>query len=339
MPPKSTKLKASGFSSNCKANPIPKARLPKHPHYLVVDTTLPSHIFSNRSLFTTYVPLHRLHRTVFDTDIIIEGIGDIEVRIVVSGKSILFRLRDSWHVPSSSHHFLSALHTISLGNQIMIAGCSPQLIFSHSKCLVELTFPKYMLFTRINSLIALEFDIPLLSPRPASPSTHPTVAPAILSLQASTYYPFAGLAAFNRKFLPTSQQVSESFPGNHAATHPSATGNMSVKKHADILPDTNQGVVLHGGAHKLPVVDIDDQLMLVDGTVTCIVNGDAEEQVANLYGGEPINQRLLETNSESRALASLNLSLNFLDLRIDNNFLVHLFTPWASSLPTSSLSR
>ena len=225
----------------------------------------------------------------------------------------------------------------------MIAGLSPRLIFSHSKHLVEPTFPKYMPFTHINSLIALEFDIPLLSPRPASPSTHPTVAPAILSLQASTSYPFAGLATFNGKFLPTShwQQVSESFPGNHAATHPSATGNMSVKKHADILPDMNQGVVLHGGAHKLPVVDIDDQLMLVDGTVTCIVNEDAEEQAANLYGGEPwaINQRWLETNSESRALASLNLSLNFLDLRIDNNFLVHLFTPWASSLPTSSLSQ
>ena len=174
----------------------------------------------------------------------------------------------------------------------MIAGLSPRLIFSHSKHLVEPTFPKYMPFTRINDLIALKFNIPLrvLSPQPASPSTHPTVAPAILSLQALTYYPFAGLATFNRNFLPTSQQVSESFPGNHTATHPSATGNMSANKHANVLSDTSQGVVLHGGAHKL--VDMgaclldddsddtnftplqnggalaDDQLMLlVDGTV------------------------------------------------------------------------
>ena len=403
MPSKSTKLKTSGFSSNRKANPIPKAKLPKPPHYLVVDTTLPSHIFSDRSLFTTYVPLRRLHRTVFGTDIIVEGIGDVEVRIVVSGKSILFRLRDSWHVPSSSHHFLSASRTISLGNQIMVAGRSPRLIFSHTKRLVEPNFPKYMPFTRINSLLALEFDIPLPSPQPASPSTHPTVAPAVLSLQASTYYPFAGLAfngsflptsqqvsgsfpgdhaatnpsanvsanrhadvppdtsqgvvlhgvplrvlspqpaspsthptvapailslqastsypfaglaAFNGKFLPTShwQQVSESFPGNHAATRPSASGNVSANKHADVLSDTSQGVVLHGGAHELVDMDggalADDRLMLlVDGTVpvTGIVKEDAEEQAANLYGGEPwaINQRWLETNSESRALLGI----------------------------------
>ena len=38
-------------------------------------------------------------------------------------------------------------------------------------------------------------------------------------------------------------------------------------------------------------------------------------------------------------MASLNLSLNFLNLCIEDNFLVHLFTPWASSLPTSSLSQ
>ena len=123
MPSKSSRTRKSG--------PGERPISPRHPHssYLVVDTTLPSHVFSNRSLFTTYVPMRRLHRMVFGTDIIVEGIGDVEVRIVVSGKSILFRLRDSWHVPSSSHHFLSASCAISLGNQIMIAGHSPQLNF------------------------------------------------------------------------------------------------------------------------------------------------------------------------------------------------------------------
>jgi hypothetical protein len=171
MPSKSAKLKASGSSgssSRRKPNTKPQS---EHSHYLVVDSTLPSHIFNNRSLFTTYIPSRRLHRTVFGTDLVIEGIGDVHVRIVVSGKSILFRFRDSWHVPSSQHNFLSCSAVISLGNQIMIVGHSPRLIFSHQKRLVEPTFPKYMPFTRINNFLALKFDIPAFSPQPASPTT------------------------------------------------------------------------------------------------------------------------------------------------------------------------
>ena len=110
MPSKSNSMKAkvsTGRSSTCrKSDSLPKMKpqLP-HPHYLVVDTTLPSHIFSDRSFFTTYLPSSKLHRTLFGTDIIIEGIGDVHIRVVASGKSILFCFRDSWHVPSSPHHF------------------------------------------------------------------------------------------------------------------------------------------------------------------------------------------------------------------------------------------
>ena len=105
---------------------------------------------------------------------------------------------------------------------------------------------------------------------------------------------------------------------------------------ACLLDDDTNFTPLHDGGALA-----DDQLMLVDGIVpvTGILNEDAEEQAANLYGVELINQRWLETNSESWALASLNMSLDFLNLCIKDNFLVHLFTPWASSLPTSSLSR
>ena len=70
----------------------PRKKLPfPNPHYLIIDTTLPSHIFRDRSLFTTYVPSRRLHQNIFGTDIIIEGTGDVHVRVDVSGQSILFR--------------------------------------------------------------------------------------------------------------------------------------------------------------------------------------------------------------------------------------------------------
>ena len=165
MPSKSAKLKASGSSmcqrssSRNNTNPIPNSRPPSHRndkrtapptathHHLVLDISLPSHVISDRSLFTTYTSSRKLHRTIFGNDIIIEGMGDVEVCVVVSGKSILFCLRDSWHVPSSQHHFLSCSKVISLGNQVMIAGHSLRMIFSHQKRLVNPNLPKYMPFT------------------------------------------------------------------------------------------------------------------------------------------------------------------------------------------------
>ena len=203
---------------SCPSGKPPKTKPPRVPHhpyssYLVVDTTLPSHVFSDHSLFTTYVPLHCLHHTVFGTDIVVEGIGDVEVRIIVNGKSILFRLRDSWHVPSSSHHFLSASRAISLGNQIMIAGRSSQLIFSHNKRLVQPDLPKYMPFTRLNNFIILKFDIPaqvFLPPQPALPTPRSSVDSTVLSLHASTCHPFAGLT-FTRLKRPLPVREPENF--------------------------------------------------------------------------------------------------------------------------------
>ena len=179
MPSKSfRKSKATPVSppSHHKPSSLPKTNPPLafvHPHYLVVDTTLPSHIFSDHSLFRTYVPLHKLHQTVFGTNIIIEGIGDVHVHVFVSGKSILFCFQNSWHVPSLPHHFFSCSTAISLGHQVMIqvAGHSPQMIYSHKCCLIKPNLPKYMPFTRVDGFIVLRFDIPAQ----VSPPPQPTV--------------------------------------------------------------------------------------------------------------------------------------------------------------------
>ena len=193
---------ASGSSSShCRPTPLPKSKSVSgespHPHYLIVDSTLPSHVFNDRSLFTTYVPSRRLHQTVFGTDLVIEGIGEVHIHVVASGKSILFRFHDSWYVPSSPHHFLSSSTAISLGNQIMLAGRSPRIIFSHQKRLAKPNLPKYIPFTRINNIIALKFDIPVPSSSPQSASVLPTkhlTTTTALSLPASLSHPFAGLS-------------------------------------------------------------------------------------------------------------------------------------------------
>ena len=69
MPSNSTKLKAPGSSSHCKANSIPKVKPLTASHlaqsYVVIYVTLLSHIINNWSLFTTYTPLHWVHHTTF----------------------------------------------------------------------------------------------------------------------------------------------------------------------------------------------------------------------------------------------------------------------------------
>lgn len=223
MPSKSAKPKTSGSSGSSSRNitkPIPKARPPSHrkplshPHYLVVDTTLPSHIFSDRSLFTTYAPSRKSHQTVFGSNIIIEGIGDVHVRVFVSGKSILFRFRDSWHVPSSPHHFFSCSATISLGNHFMIASRSPRMIFSHKHRLAEPNLPKYVPFVRVDGLIVLPFDIPAqgsfsLEPESTSIATRSTTQTS-LSLPASALLvsPSIGIFQPHSKFRSHWQVVT-----------------------------------------------------------------------------------------------------------------------------------
>jgi len=56
--------------------------------YLVIDTMLPSSIFSERSLFVTYSPQSRIFHTAFGNDIVIEGTGEVHVQVFASGQPI-----------------------------------------------------------------------------------------------------------------------------------------------------------------------------------------------------------------------------------------------------------
>jgi hypothetical protein len=264
MPFKSTKVTASQArsSSHRKADSIPKAKplavsRPAQP-FLVIDTTLPSHIVTDRSLFTMYTAGRKVYRTTFGHDIVIEGTGDVHIRVFAAGQYICFRLRNCWHVPSSAHHFLSCAIVTSLGYQVMIAGRSPRMISSHKRRLVEPKLPKYIPFTQVDGLIVLKFDIPAqpqvpILPQPASITSHST-AQTVYSLQASTFLPFAGLV-FKQNSLPAPHQVSS--PRSQASA--SACEDMAaanVRGHASVMSDTSSDVALHGGADALVGVDV-----------------------------------------------------------------------------------
>jgi hypothetical protein len=292
---KSTKAKAPRSSTRRKANSLPKTKPPsEHHHYLVVDTTLPSHIFSDRSLFTTYIPSRQLHRTVFGTNIVIEGVGDVQVHVVIGSKSILFRFRDSWHVPSSPHHFLSASRAISLGNQIMIANCSPRMIFSHQKRLVKPDLPKYMPFTRLDSFIVLKFNIPAqvsLQVSPQSAFKLPTgttqsannTVPSY-SLQASSYSscPFAGLS-INQCLLPSPSSSLVTLDAPLVVDRDTHTLNGG----ADVLMDMDMSVALSNDSDVIVIShEGADVHVTTDVKVNSILYGGAEVQDADQCWGD-----------------------------------------------------
>ena len=207
MPSKSSRTRKSAEqhilpSSHHKVESIPKAMplAASHPcqSYVVVDTTLPSHVINDHSLFTTYTPGRKVHRTALGHEIIIEGTGDAEIRVFAAGQYICFRMRNCWHVPSSSHHFLSCTITTSSGYQVMITARTPRILFPNSRRLAEPRLPKYVPLTKVDGFWVLKFERPAqvsISPQLLSTAVQ-TAAQATNSLHASMYQlePFAALS-------------------------------------------------------------------------------------------------------------------------------------------------
>jgi hypothetical protein len=206
-------LKARSSCRNGKTTVPQAGKACTSPHHLVLDLSLPSHIISDRSLFTTYTSSRKLHRTVFGNDIIIEGYGDVRIRTFAGTKSILFRLRDCWHVPSSPHHFLSCTRLISQGKQVMLAGRTPRMIYSHKDRLADPQLPKYVPFTQDGGHFVLKFQIPV---EVSESGIQPTAAP-MFSLHASSFRPFAGMAALSLN--PCNGPHSFPFPSSYHHAH------------------------------------------------------------------------------------------------------------------------
>ena len=176
------------------------------PQYFIIDTVLPSHVVNDCSIFTTYTPSKRVHRTAFGTEITIEGIGNIEVRVLAGRKSIIFTIHNCWHVLSLPHHFLSSLSVTSPshGNHVMLSGRTPRLLFPQKDRLTKPNLPKYTPFTREGGFFVLKFDIPTQVSLP--PQCKPTTSHSVVwtlavltpshSLQAlsSLHCPFASLS-------------------------------------------------------------------------------------------------------------------------------------------------
>ncbi|KAF8806094.1 hypothetical protein BYT27DRAFT_7257516 [Phlegmacium glaucopus] len=83
MPSKSRKSQPPApHPSHHKPNSKPKLRsLPSPTLYLVVNTTLPSNIFSEHSLFMTYSPQNKIYHMAFGNKIVIEGTGEVHIHI------------------------------------------------------------------------------------------------------------------------------------------------------------------------------------------------------------------------------------------------------------------
>jgi hypothetical protein len=204
MPSRSRRSK---LSAPChKVGLAPTAEPRPAQSYVVVDVTLPSHIINDRSLFTTYMPKRQVHRNAFGNNVTIEGTGNVQIRVFAAGKSIVLRMKNCWHVPSSPHHFLSCIATTSIGCQVMIASRAPRILFPHKSRLSNPSLPKYIPLTKMDGYFVLKYEIPVPgSVFPQQTSTAANQTPAI-SLHASAYQPFAGLAELRKSEHVDSEQ-------------------------------------------------------------------------------------------------------------------------------------
>ena len=154
--------------------------------------TLPTSVISERSMFATYSPGKKTHRTAFSNEFVIEGTGEVHIRVFASGKSITLSIKDCWHVPNSPHNLLSTLSGCLRGNQYIIASRTPRMIFPHKSRILQPNSPKYLPFTREDGFLVLRFQ--LLAP----------IAPASQSNPPPPPQSFAGLSSYPFSFLPPS---------------------------------------------------------------------------------------------------------------------------------------
>ena len=189
-------------NSRRKPNPASKPNPPlparATPSYFVLDTTFPTHIVNDRSLFTTYTPSNRVYRTTFGNDITIAGTGNVEICVQAGArKMITFTVRDCWHIPCSSQNFLSCLTVTSptRRHQVMLAARTPRLLFPHQDRLATPNLPKYVPFTREQGYFVLKFKVPTRIPIPPEPAPADTKSSSqqFHSLYASLCQPFSGL--------------------------------------------------------------------------------------------------------------------------------------------------
>ena len=211
MPSKSRKLwPPTPCSSHHKPGSKPKLKLSPTPTpYLVIDTTLPSNIFSECLLFVTYSPQNKIYYTAFGNEIVIEGTGEVHVHIFTSGQPIFLQMTNCWHIPSSPHHFILTLSSCLHGNQFMIALWTPRMLFSHKYHLSELNSLKYVPLTCEDGFLVLRFKLPApiasvsqvnplslvqvlssIPPQPAQPVSITTQTPAV-ALNTTIDQPFA----------------------------------------------------------------------------------------------------------------------------------------------------
>jgi len=178
----SKKSPARSLPSSTKTKPM---KSPTTPSYMIVDSLLPFHVFSDRTMFQTYTPGHKTHTTPYGNTLIIEGTGTVVIRLAAEGSFFNVSLDKCWHVPASSNHFDSCLRSISKGSQVMIAPRSPRLLVAHKQRLFKPKLPKYFLLSRNKTQRYLTLDFTPFISNPSNPPS--SIQPAQTQSQISLF--------------------------------------------------------------------------------------------------------------------------------------------------------
>jgi hypothetical protein len=190
---------------------------PVIPSYMVVDSLLPFHIFSDRKMFQNYVPGRQTHTTPHSNIIVVEGTGTVVVHIAAHGSSFTLSLDGCWHVPDSPNNFFACLRTISKGSQVMLAPRSPRLLVAHKSRILKPKLPKYFLLSkhRTHGYLILNFTsvVPDISPHPLQTQNQISLLtiPQPVAFTAFTFEPSSPSFSIN-KSPPPSPPLPTSLP-------------------------------------------------------------------------------------------------------------------------------
>ena len=165
---------------------IPSAPVNSSQQFFVIDSTIPCHFINNRSLFITFIPVSKVFRSSFGTDVAIEGHGTVALYFMAFGQLHAFSTTCAY-TPSIPYHLYSSIAATKHGHQLVLSSRSPRLLLSPKHRQVRPTIPKYLPLTREATRFILPFHpiprdssqplpFPIASPLPPAQSEDSALA-------------------------------------------------------------------------------------------------------------------------------------------------------------------
>lgn len=144
---------------------------------LLLSSTAGSHLFRDRSVFSSYSPHKQTLTTISSNTVEAVGRGDVHVRIFAEKQSFTLWLRDCRHAPDLNVDILSISRLIDNNYQVMLTTRGSRIIPSFKARQGITSTPKYFPLTRNKGQFFLKFESILPDPSTSLPSANVSIIP------------------------------------------------------------------------------------------------------------------------------------------------------------------